>query len=96
MPEWVCATCGQLIADAGKGNLIADEHYNDRGELIGFINWRCVHKRTCDPDSGPWHGLDSFTGKHGSRFFRRMRKDGAFAGLPAAEIEDIYRTVVRS
>lgn len=92
---WLCATCGHSIEDAGDGNLIADEQRDTRGQLTGFVNWRCVHKGECDPHSGPWHSLKSFTGKHGDRYLERMRREGAFTGLSPDTIRDLAQMVLR-
>lgn len=66
--------------------MIADDIEDENGKIIDLINWRVVHKVTCDPDAGPWHDLDIFASKNGPRFFKRMLKDGAFESLSADEI----------
>lgn len=91
---WTCATCGNGIAHPGIGNLIADELWQN-DELIGFVNWRPVHKDLCDPDVGPWHGLDSFIDGHGPKFFAAMRKHGAFSALTPEEIDQLQVAIVR-
>jgi hypothetical protein len=92
---WQCATCGHRIDRAKEGILIADEQRSPAGKIIGFVNWRCVHKITCDPDTGPWHDLDMFTGRRGPRFFRLMQKQGAFSSQSKAEIDELFRMVVQ-
>jgi 5-methylcytosine-specific restriction endonuclease McrA len=92
---WTCATCGNTIGHPDIGNLIADELWQN-GKLVGFVNWRPVHKDPCDPDAGPWHGLDSFTDKHGLKFFAAMRKHGAFSALTSEEIDQLQSSIVRS
>lgn len=82
---WNCSACSRPIQDCKEGYLIADED---------LLNWRIVHRLTCDPHVGPWHSLEFFVGKRGARLFRSLERGGAFSKLSPSEIEALRGLVV--
>jgi hypothetical protein len=84
-----CATCKQAVTDPHKALLIAT-HIRFPDGVEYYVDWRIVHKGTCDPHDGPWYPLDRYVGQRGlSRFNRHLVFQGALRGTSQEEIDEL-------